>query len=115
MAILNTPANPAWNGKNWMTSPRNLAEFDLRCAAGDYDTAAMYYLNIDLDYLLLWGHYRMMIDLHLESERKDYRSEYEYGQLEWIRAGVSKHLGDAHESVLFLNRAFPCAREVKSS
>jgi tetratricopeptide (TPR) repeat protein len=41
-----------------------LAEFDLRCAAGDYDTAADVLTDIDFDYLLLWGHYRLMIDLH---------------------------------------------------
>ncbi len=41
-----------------------LAEFDLRCAAGDYDTAASVLLEIDGDYLLLWGHYRLMAELH---------------------------------------------------
>ena len=41
-----------------------LAEFDLRCAAGDYDTAASVLTEIDFDYLLLWGHYRLMIELH---------------------------------------------------
>lgn len=41
-----------------------LAEFELRCEAGDYDTAASVLLEIDFDYLLLWGHYRLMIDLH---------------------------------------------------
>ncbi len=41
-----------------------LAEFDLRCTAGDYDTAADVLTDIDFDYLLLWGHYRLMIDLH---------------------------------------------------
>ena len=41
-----------------------LAEFDLRCDAGDYDTAASVLTDIDFNYLLLWGHYRLMIDLH---------------------------------------------------
>ncbi len=41
-----------------------LAEFELRCEAGDYDTAASVLTEIDFDYLLLWGHYRLMIDLH---------------------------------------------------
>ncbi|MEO8358150.1 MAG: tetratricopeptide repeat protein [Chloroflexota bacterium] len=40
-----------------------LAEFDLRCVAGDYDTAGVVLTEIDFDYLLLWGHYRLMIDL----------------------------------------------------
>ncbi len=41
-----------------------LAEIDLRYAAGDYDAAAQVLTEIDFDYLLLWGHYRLMIDQH---------------------------------------------------
>jgi tetratricopeptide (TPR) repeat protein len=41
-----------------------LAEFDLRCAANDYDTAADVLNDIDGDYLLLWGHYHLTIELH---------------------------------------------------
>ncbi|MEW6242271.1 MAG: TIR domain-containing protein, partial [Chloroflexota bacterium] len=41
-----------------------LAEFDLRCAAGDYDTAASVLSEIDYDYLLPWGYSRLMIQLH---------------------------------------------------
>jgi tetratricopeptide (TPR) repeat protein len=41
-----------------------LSEFDLRCEAQDYDTAATVLLEFDFDYLLLWGHYGLMTDLH---------------------------------------------------
>jgi tetratricopeptide (TPR) repeat protein len=41
-----------------------LAEFDLRCDSGDYDTAATVLQDIDWGYLQLWGHYRMLVDLH---------------------------------------------------
>jgi len=41
-----------------------LAEFDLRCAAEEYDTTAQVLLEIDFDYLFLWGHYRLMAGLH---------------------------------------------------
>jgi tetratricopeptide (TPR) repeat protein len=41
-----------------------LAEFDLRCTVGDCDTATSVLTEIDFDYLLLWGHYHLMIDLH---------------------------------------------------
>ncbi|MBI5954315.1 MAG: tetratricopeptide repeat protein, partial [Chloroflexi bacterium] len=47
-----------------------LAEFELRCAAGDYDTAASMLMEIDFDYLLLWGHYLLMIELHEKLQRK---------------------------------------------
>ncbi len=41
-----------------------LAEFELRCDTGDYDTAAQVLQDIDFDYLRLWGHYRTLVDLH---------------------------------------------------
>ena len=41
-----------------------LAEFELRCDSGDYDTAATLLSDIDFDYLLLWGHHRMLVGLH---------------------------------------------------
>ena len=41
-----------------------LAEFELRCATGDYDTAATVLRDIDFDYLQTWGHYRTLVELH---------------------------------------------------
>ena len=41
-----------------------LAEFDLRCAGRDWNTAAAVLAEFDYDYLFLWGHYRLMIDRH---------------------------------------------------
>jgi tetratricopeptide (TPR) repeat protein len=40
-----------------------LAEFELRCDTGDYDTAATVLADIDYDYLQLWGHYRTLVEL----------------------------------------------------
>lgn len=41
-----------------------LAEFHLRCDAGDYDTAATVLHDIEGEYLRVWGHIRILIDLH---------------------------------------------------
>jgi tetratricopeptide (TPR) repeat protein len=41
-----------------------LAEFRLRCDAGDYDTAATVLHDIEGEYLRTWGHIRILIDLH---------------------------------------------------
>ncbi|MEP7107530.1 MAG: tetratricopeptide repeat protein [Ferruginibacter sp.] len=41
-----------------------LSEFEMRCFGEDYDTAAGVLLEFDFDYLLLWGHYLLMIQLH---------------------------------------------------
>ena len=40
------------------------AEFELRCQVGDYDAAAQVLLDVDLEYLILWGHYRLALDFH---------------------------------------------------
>jgi tetratricopeptide (TPR) repeat protein len=47
-----------------------LAEYDLRCAAGDFNTATEVLIDVDFDYLLLWGHYRLTIDLHEKLQGK---------------------------------------------
>jgi tetratricopeptide (TPR) repeat protein len=41
-----------------------LAEFDLRCEGHDYETAAGVLLEINFNYLHLWGLYRLVIELH---------------------------------------------------
>jgi hypothetical protein len=41
-----------------------LAEFELRYQGEDYESAAQVLLNIDSDYLMQWGHYRYVLDLH---------------------------------------------------
>ena len=41
-----------------------LAEFELRCDTGDYDTAATVLADIDFNYMHRWGHDRTLIGLH---------------------------------------------------
>ena len=41
-----------------------LTEFDLRCQAGDYETAARVLAEIDFDYLQRWGFFRLSRDLN---------------------------------------------------
>ena len=41
-----------------------LAEFELRCDTGDYDTAAAVLTDIDFDYLRVWGHNRTLLELY---------------------------------------------------
>jgi tetratricopeptide (TPR) repeat protein len=47
-----------------------LAEFELRCQGEDYDTAVSVLLEIDFDYLLLWGHYALIVELHQRLQGK---------------------------------------------
>ena len=47
-----------------------LAEFELRCDTGDYDTAAAVLADIDVDYLQMWGHYRTLVELNLRIHQR---------------------------------------------
>lgn len=61
-----------------------LWEFELRMAGGECDTAADLLSEIDADYLLRWGHYRLVADLRqrLQPQLKDsYQREVNQGRL----------------------------------
>ena len=62
-----------------------LAEFELRCQGEDFDTAGELLLTIDFEYLITWGHYRYVIDLHTRL----------HGHLTdlWIRGSSVNNLG----------------------
>ena len=64
-----------------------LAEFELRCQGGDYDTAAAVLYDIG-DYLLRWGHYRLTIELHNRL----------LGHLTdpWIKGATHQDLGESY-------------------
>ncbi|MCB0214115.1 MAG: tetratricopeptide repeat protein, partial [Anaerolineae bacterium] len=77
-----------------------LAEFDLRCEAGDFDAAALVLTGIDYDYLLLWGHYRLIIDRHQRLQGK-----IEDPALQQSSAG---NLGIAYSSIGQVQQAIDC-------
>jgi len=90
-----------------------LAEFDLRYASEDYDAAADVLTDIDFHYLFLWGHYRLMIDLHekLQGRISDSglkrRSVGNLGMAYWSISQAQKAIG-------CYVRALSIARESKS-
>jgi len=77
-----------------------LAEFDLRCAGGEYDTAAGVLLEIDFDYLLLWGHYRLTAGLH----------ERLQGRLgdPTLKTASAGNLGSAYRNMGQVQKAISC-------
>jgi tetratricopeptide (TPR) repeat protein len=88
-----------------------LAEFDLRCNAGDYDTAASVLIEIDFDYLLLWGHYWLLIQMHenLQSHIQD--APLKTRNLNGLGLAY-QHLGNSQKSVGFYEQALVIAREI---
>jgi tetratricopeptide (TPR) repeat protein len=89
-----------------------LAEFDLRYAAGDYDTAADVLAEIDFDYLLLWGHNRLIIELHEVIEGKIQDTNLRLGNLNGL--GIAYALiGLVRKAIIYLEKGAVVAREVK--
>ncbi len=90
-----------------------LAEFDLRCTAGDYDTAASVLTEIDFDYLLLWGHYHLTIDLHekLQGNIKDLTlARISVGNL----GQALSYTGKVRQAISNYEKALDMAKEAKS-
>ncbi|MFP4395611.1 MAG: tetratricopeptide repeat protein, partial [Anaerolineales bacterium] len=87
-----------------------LAEFDLRCAAGEYDAAARVLRSIDFDYLDLWGHYHEMIRRHTRLQGKLIDPE-----LQQISAGnlgtAYRNIGNARQAIAYYEQALAAARE----
>jgi tetratricopeptide (TPR) repeat protein len=86
-----------------------LAEFDLRCAGHDYDTAARVLIEVDADYLFRWGHYRSMADMHerlqgrLGSPSLEYKSVGRLGTA-YDRLGQTRRATACYEQVLAIAR-----------
>ncbi len=91
---------PQENCKTLADLAPQLAEIDLRCVAEDYDTAATVLKNIDYDYLLLWGHYRLMIDLHENLQNKLNDPD--------LKSTSVGNLGMAYWSIGQMQRAISC-------
>ena len=91
-----------------------LAEFDLRCAAEDYDTACSVLKSIDYEYLLTWGHYRFLIDLHMRIKDKITDKNLRMGNLNGL--GFSHYgTGKFKESVDFYQQGLNIAHESDDS
>ena len=86
-----------------------LAEFELRCQTAEYDTAAQVVLDIDFDYLILWGHYRLVLELHnrlqdhLTDPSTDAASKSNLG-LCYATLGETRHAIELHEQALTIDR-----------
>jgi tetratricopeptide (TPR) repeat protein len=90
-----------------------LAEFDLRYAAGDYDTAANVLSDFDFDYLLLWGHYRLLINLYLQVVERIQETKLRIGIIINL-ATAHRSVGDVKDSIGEYEKALALSRENES-
>jgi tetratricopeptide (TPR) repeat protein len=87
-----------------------LAEFDLRCAAGDFDTAADVLTDIDGEYLLLWGHYRVMVSLHEQIAGKINDLNLRMGNLNGLGLAY-RNMGMAQKSIPYFDQGVSISKE----
>lgn len=90
--------------KNLADIEPQLAEFELRCAAGDYETALMLVNDIEENYLFLWGYGGLVVEMRQKLLEKltDEHSEC------WNLTGLGKaylHLGNSPKAIEHSTRA----------
>ena len=88
-----------------------LAEFELRCQGGDYDTAAQVLFGITDDYLTQWGHYRLTAEMYqrLQGHLDDpWTNAYSMNNL----GGCYQYLGKFAQAVDLFEQALAITREI---
>jgi tetratricopeptide (TPR) repeat protein len=90
-----------------------LAEFDLRCAGQDYDTAVAVLHEIDADYLLLWGHARLVAECQEQLQGKLSSPSLQRESLGHLGLAYY-HMGFIRKAIAFMERALDGAREAKN-
>jgi tetratricopeptide (TPR) repeat protein len=100
--------------ENWKTiedlAPQ-LQEFELRYTGEDFDTAANVLLGIDFHYLLLWGHYKLMTEMHERLRGK--LSDPDLRQTSLGNLGSAYYYTDRYqEAIAHYEQALEIAREI---
>ncbi len=89
-----------------------LAEFELRYEGLDYDAAAEVLLEIDNEYLSLWGYYPLVLDLHqrLQDKIEDIKIK---GSFIYSLGRAYNRIGRYPKAINCLEQALGIFREVK--
>ncbi len=86
-----------------------LDECDLRCEAGDWNTAASVLLKIDYNYLMKWGYYLLTSSLHERLHGK--LSDLELAEVSMGSLGTAyRNLGNAKKSIEYYEQAIELAK-----
>jgi len=100
---------PAHDWKSIADLEPQLAEFDLRCQAHDYTTAAILLAEISFEYLMHWGHYQLVADLReklVDNLDNSLLAQANLGELGSIYA----HLGQMPRALDYQVKALMIAR-----
>lgn len=90
-----------------------LAGIEMCCAAEDYDTAAEVLTDIDFDYLLPWGHARLVIALRERLHEKI--SDAELKMINWGNLGLAYNsIGQVQTSITCYEHALQIACEAQN-
>jgi tetratricopeptide (TPR) repeat protein len=98
---------PREDWKNIDDLAPQLAEIDLRYTGRDFDTALQVLFDIDGEYLFLWGHYRIMADLHERFQGKISDPE--------LKEGSIGNLGLAYSMIGQYGKAISCHEQALDS
>jgi tetratricopeptide (TPR) repeat protein len=90
-----------------------LAEIDLRVAAGEYDTAADVLSEINFDYLLLWGHTRLLIEQHERLQGKLSDATLKQTSIGNLGTAYSR-IGQVRKAIACYEQALTLAREANN-
>jgi tetratricopeptide (TPR) repeat protein len=88
-----------------------LAEFELRCDTGDYESAAIVLGDIDFNYLRLWGHTKKLIDLRGRIHGKISDPALNREHLSSLGRSHSS-LGDYRQAIDLYSQALAISREI---
>jgi len=88
-----------------------LAEFDLRCAASNFDTAASVLIDFDTP-LYEWGHYRVMIEMHERIQERIQDSQLASSSINNIGSAL-RAIGQVNRARVYFQRGLQSARENK--
>ncbi len=87
-----------------------LTEFDMRCAGEDYDAAAQILTEISFNYLLRWGHHRLVVDLRERLVDRIENPVLAQGNLGELGSAYA-YLGEMDKAIACQEKALRIARE----
>jgi tetratricopeptide (TPR) repeat protein len=89
-----------------------LAEFELRCAADDYDGAGKVLVEFDRQYLSLWGHYHLMITLHERILDSINNKDLLVHVLNGLETAY-RSIGDVKKAITYLKQGLEITKDIK--